>query len=223
MKISAVVCAHNEEGGLAAVLRGLAETGLCFELIVVDDGSIDRTAEIARQAGCRVVSLGTNQGKGRAIAAGIAAAEGDWLLFIDADGQDRPADAPLLVAAARQGADFVNGSKFIGTLQPGAISLPNYWGNRLMSGLLHLLHGGRISDSQSGFRLIRAEFLKSLSLRSREYEIETEILISALRQGLRVHEVPVTRGPRAAGRTDFRRVRHGLRILWTIARLRLLS
>ncbi|MDP8255002.1 MAG: glycosyltransferase family 2 protein [Candidatus Alcyoniella australis] len=221
MKISAVVCAHNEQDSIEDVLHKLARLGSLYELIVVDDGSIDSTAQIAEGAGAQVLALRPNQGKGRAIAAGIKAARGDWVLFIDGDGQDHPRDVPKLIQAATDGADLVNGSKFIGSIERGAISGPNYWGNRLMSGLINLLFGARISDSQSGFRLIRAKFLKALQLRSAQYEIETEILISALKQGLRVVEVPVLRSPRSAGRTDFRRIRNGLRILWTILRLRM--
>lgn len=182
---------------------------------MVDDGSTDGTAAEARAAGAFVVSLEPNQGKGRALLRGLLEVQGDWALFIDADGQDDPADIPTLVEAARRGADFVSGSRWMGELQPGSISLPNRLGNRVMTGLLNLRHGARITDSQAGFRLIRRDLLDA-DFRSQEYEVETEMLLHALRRGAWVVEVPVTRYPRTGGATDFRRVRNGLRILATI-------
>ncbi len=217
LRISAVLAAHDEEGNVGDVVRGVAaHTPGLHELLVVDDGSKDRTAEEAAEAGARVVRLTPNRGKGAALLAGLRHVEGDFVLFIDADGQDDPADIPQLVEAAREGVDFVSGSRWLGTLEPGAISLPNRLGNRAMTELLNLRHGARITDSQAGFRLIRRSLLAPERFRSREYEVETEMLLSAIRSGARIREVPVTRHPRGTGQTDFRRVRNGLRILATI-------
>ncbi len=219
MSICAVLAAHDEAGNVGAVVRGVQEhTDGLVELIVVDDGSTDGTAEEAREAGARVVSLNPNRGKGAALLAGLRAVESDaeFVLFIDADGQDDPADIPTLVAAARDGGDFVNGSRWLGTLERGSISLPNRVGNRVMTELLNLRCGARITDSQAGFRLIRRSLIDVDRIRSREYEVETEMMMQAIRGGARVVEVPVTRYARGEGATDFRRVRNGVRILATI-------
>jgi glycosyltransferase involved in cell wall biosynthesis len=221
MKVCVVIAAYNEGPNLAAVIRGIRPfIGEDDEILVVDDGSTDDTSEVARQAGARVVRLEPNQGKGMAIRRGLQEATGDAVLFIDGDGQDPPDDIPALLAEMEKGADLVNGSKFIGTLKDGAISKPNYFGNLFMSGFISLLFGVKITDSQSGFRCFRGEKLQGIRLDAREYEIETEMLIKAIRRGFHIVEVPVTRDRRAAGATNFKRIRNGLRILGTILKLR---
>lgn len=190
------------------------------ELIVVDDGSTDGTADEAEAEGALVIRCWPNQGKGVAMRKGIAAATSDWLIFLDADGQDDPAEIPRLLDAIEDDVALINGSRFLGVLEPGAIHPVNKVANVSLTRLLSLLYGQRITDSQAGFRVLRADLARALALQSREYEFETEVLAKILRRGLRVVEVPVTRYPRAAGRTDFRRVHNGLRILKMILKER---
>jgi glycosyltransferase involved in cell wall biosynthesis len=216
-----VIAAYNEGpviGDVIRRVRAVLKPG--DDILVVDDGSKDDTSEAARAAGARVVRQEPNQGKGRAIIRGLQEAVGDAVLFIDGDGQDYPEEIPLLLAEMDKGADLVNGSKFIGRLKEGEISVPNYFGNRFMSGLINLLFGVRITDSQAGFRCFRLDKLRGIRLTAKEYEIETEMLIKAIRRGFKIVEVPVTRDRRAAGRTSFKRIRNGLRILGTILKLR---
>ena len=221
MRVCVVIAAYNEGPNIGPVVkRCLAVLKPGDEVLVVDDGSKDDTSEAARTAGARVVRQEPNQGKGRAIIRGIQEATGDVLVFIDGDGQDYPEEIPLLIAEMEKGADLANGSKFIGRLKDGAISLPNYFGNRFMSGLINLLFGVRISDSQSGFRAFRLDKVRAIPLTAKEYEIETEMLIKSIRRGFRVADVPVTRDRRSAGRTSFKRIRNGFMILGTILRLR---
>jgi glycosyltransferase involved in cell wall biosynthesis len=219
MKITCVIAAHNEQGNLAPVIEGVrAHCPHLHEIVVVDDGSTDRTAIEGAQAGARVLGLHPNRGKGAALLAGLRVLDDvpTHVLFIDGDGQDDPADIPALVDAAARGAAFVSGSRWMGTLERGSISLPNRIGNRFMTELLNLRHGARITDSQAGFRLIARSLLDPGAFRSREYEVETEMLLHALRARAPIEEVPVTRHPRGEGSTDFRRIRNGLRILATI-------
>lgn len=221
MKVCVVIAAYNEGPNIASVIAGVrAALKPADEILVVDDGSADNTSEAARSAGARVVRQEPNQGKGRAIQRGLKEASGEIVLFIDGDGQDDPAEIPLLLAPLEKGADFVNGSKFIGTLKEGAISVPNYFGNKFMSGLINILFGVKITDSQAGYRAIRIDKVRDIPLSAKEYEIETEMLIKSIQRGLKIVEVPVTRDRRAAGQTNFKRIRNGLRILGTILKLR---
>lgn len=222
MKFCVIIAAYNEGPNLGPVIEGVRKfIREGDEILVVDDGSTDNTSEVARSHGARVVRQEPNQGKGMAIRRGIREATGDAILFIDGDGQDPPDDLARLIVEMEKGADMVNGSKFIGTLKDGAISLPNYYGNRFMSGMINLLFGVRITDSQSGFRAFNLEKVRKINLDASEYEIETEMLIKAIRQGFKIVEVGVTRDKRASGETSFKRVRNGLRILGTIIKLRL--
>jgi glycosyltransferase involved in cell wall biosynthesis len=224
--VSVVIAAHNEAPTIADVVKraraavdGETDTE-CVEVLVIDDGSSDGTYGAAESAGARTLRLAPNQGKGKALRVGIEASVGDWLVFLDADGQDDPDEIPKLLAEAKPDVGLVNGSRFLGRMERGAISRPNWVGNVAMTGLFDLAFGTKITDSQAGFRAISGEIARGLILSSVEYEIETEMLAKVLRAGHRVVEVPVTRYPRAAGATDFRRVRNGLRILRTIIKER---
>lgn len=224
MKTCVVIAAYNEGPVIGEIIRRVrAVIRPDDDILVVDDGSRDNTSEAARSAGARVVRQEPNQGKGRAIIRGLKEATGDVILFIDGDGQDYPEEIPLLLAEMEKGADLVNGSKFIGQLKEGAISTPNYFGNRFMSGLINLLFGVKVTDSQAGYRAFRRSKLTGIALTAKEYEIETEMLIRAIKAGFKIVEVPVTRDRRAAGHTSFKRIRNGLRILGYILKLRFTS
>ena len=221
MKVCAVIAAYNEGPNIGRVVGGVRQVlSPGDEVLVVDDGSTDDTSEQAEAAGARVVRQQPNRGKGKAIVRGLREASADVVVVLDGDGQDPPEEIPLLLQGIEQGADLVNGSKFIGRLKEGAISRPNYYGNLFMSWLISVLFATRITDSQSGFRAFRMEKLRGMSFSATEYEIETEMLIRAIKSNWRIVEVAVTRNRRAAGTTSFKRVRNGMRILLTILRLR---
>lgn len=221
-QVSVVIAAHDEAPTIGVVVRGArAALGDRCEIIVVDDGSTDGTAAAAEDAGAEVIRFERNRGKGAAMRAGIARSRGDWLVFLDADGQDDPAEIPRLLARATGDVAMVNGSRFIGVLRPGAISSLNLAGNLAMTAFFDLLFLRPITDTQAGFRAVRGDVARGLELRGTEYEFETEVLAKVLRGGHRVVEVPVTRDRRQAGRTGFRRIRNGLRIAGTILRERL--
>ena len=220
--IEVVMAAHNEEGAVGEVVRSCRRTlGDGVDILVVDDGSADGTAEEAAAAGARVLRLERNGGKGAAMRRGIAESRADWLIFIDADGQDDPSEIPLLLSRTEGDVALVNGSRFLGELREGSIHPANRLGNIVLTRLFSTLFGQSITDSQAGFRVVRGDIARSLRLRGSEYEFETELMGRLLRDGRRVVEVPVTRSRRTAGRTDFRRIRNGMRILGTMVALRL--
>ncbi len=217
-----IIPCHNEAESVGDVLQSVLDAVPEAEILVVDDGSTDDTAEIVSQIeGVKLIRLDSNSGKGVALKRGIDEADSPFLVFMDGDGQDHAEDLKELICTIESGARFANGSKFIGEIEKGGISFPNYYGNRFMSGLINMLFGSRVTDSQSGFRAMEKELAASMPLTSTQYEIETEMLCKALKQGVEVKEIPVVRKARTGGQTGFRRICNGLRILATIFRERL--
>jgi glycosyltransferase involved in cell wall biosynthesis len=161
-------------------------------VVVVDDGSRDRTAAIAAGEGALVISHLRNEGKGRALRTGFEhalRARYDGVVTMDGDGQHDPAEIPALIdAAEHQHAALVLGNRLAnGASMPAARRATN----RLMSRIVSLLARQPIPDSQCGFRFIRREVLESVPLRSRLYEIETELLLGAARRKWKIISVPV--------------------------------
>ncbi|WP_324735710.1 glycosyltransferase family 2 protein [Thermococcus sp. SY098] len=186
-RISVIIPAYNEEKRIGKVLQRMPE--FVDEVIVVDDGSEDRTSEVARELGAEVIRLEQNQGKGRAMSEGIKKANGDIIVFIDADGQHKPEEIIKLVEPIVNGeADFVIGSRLIKA--QGERPLIRKISNFITTSLIRLKLGINVRDTQSGFRAIRREFLPEIE--SKRYEVETEVLIKAVKKGARVKEVPVS-------------------------------
>ena len=226
-RIALIIPALNEELALATVLDELPRA-MFAQVIVVDNGSTDGTAALARARGARVVSE-PRRGYGRACLAGLAALDGaaDIVVFMDADASDVPAEAPALLEPILAGeADLVIGSRRLGRAAPAALAWHQRWGNRLVVGLIRLLFGFRYTDL-GPFRAIRRASLAQLAMRDTNFGWTAEMQVKAVRRGLRVREVPVSYRPRLGqskiSGTVSGSLRAGIKILWTVLRLRLAS
>lgn len=187
-RISVIIPAYNEAKRIGKVLSKIPE--FVDEVIVVDDGSEDNTSEVAKNHGAKVIRLEENQGKGAAMREGIKKISGDIVVFMDADGQHNPEEIEKLVSPILKGeADFVIGSRLIKT--QGKRPLIRKISNFLSTSLIKIKLGINVKDTQSGFRAIKRELLPEIE--SKRYEVETEILIKAVKKGARVKEVPVER------------------------------
>jgi hypothetical protein len=193
-RIAVVIPALDEEEAIGAVVAEIP--AIVDDVIVVDNGSRDRTAEAARAAGARVVSE-PRRGYGHACLAGIAAAAGaDVLVFLDGDRSDYPAQLVDVVAPLLEGrADLVIGSRSRGRREAGAHPWHAVLGTRLCVGLMNRLAGSRATDL-GPFRAITAEALRRIDMRDRGYGWTVEMQVKAARRGLRVTEVPVDYRPR---------------------------
>ena len=201
--ISVIIPALNEEEPIAAVVRACLTTGLPAEVIVVDNGSSDRTAERARAAGAKVVSEPT-PGYGRACAAGIRAlslpqSRDDLVVFLDGDGSDCPELMPQLVKPIRRGErDFVIGSRTRGKREAGSMNFQQVFAGRVAGLLLRFLYGVRYTD-MCPFRAIRRDALEKLGMKEATYGWNLEMQMRAARVRLRILEVPVNHRCRTGG------------------------
>jgi glycosyltransferase involved in cell wall biosynthesis len=216
MKVWIVIPAYNEEQSVGVVLDVLKREGW-RDIIVVDDGSRDRTAEIARERGAVVLSHPRNMGLGAALRTGLRAAlerGADCAVTFDADGQHDPKAVRLMVDSL-DGVDFV-----IGVRHFTDIPLNKRVGNFILNFITRLL-GGVLTDSQSGMRALNRRALEAIQIRSNRYEVSSELVVRANRLGLRIKEVPVrcffTPYSKARGTT----IASGLRIFINMLKLRL--
>lgn len=191
MKVMAVIPAYNEAPFIGEVVRGASVH--VAGVVVVDDGSSDETAAVARTAGARVLTLPANQGKGSAVRAGLdylATTDATHALLMDGDMQHRPEEIPRLIdTAQRSGAALVVGAR---VFRREAMPASRYWANVIGSRALSTLMGVRLADTQSGFRLLSLDAVRQLDLSGRGYEIETEMIVKLARRGARVVGVPVS-------------------------------
>lgn len=184
--MSVIIPAYNEEKRIGNVLARIPD--FVDEVIVIDDGSSDATYEVAKRYTDKAIRLNKNMGKGAALREGLRHASGDIIVFMDADGQHNPKEIPKLLEPIIKGkADFVIGKRIIKT---GKRPLPRKLSNFITTTLIRLKTKQRIEDSQSGFRAIRREFVPEIT--SDRYEVETEVLIKAVKKGARITEVPVS-------------------------------
>lgn len=210
MKISVIIPALNEEEPIAAVVRDCLATGLPDEVIVVDNGSTDRTAERARAVGAKVVSEPT-PGYGRACAAGVRGLSADCeiVVFLDGDGSDCPEFmARLVQPIIRNEQDFVIGSRTRGNREAGSMNFQQVFAGRVAGALLRLLYGVRYSD-MCPFRAIRRTALDKLGMKEATYGWNLEMQMRAPRAGLRTLEIPVDHRCRTGGESKVSGTLHG--------------
>jgi len=218
MRTCALIPAFNEAPYIADVVERAREH--VAEVVVIDDGSSDRTADIARAAGATCLHLPRNCGKASALRAGLAYARGrnfTYVITLDGDGQHLPEDIPVMLRVAEEtGADLIIGARnFDRALMPSSRYFSNVIGSRLASALV----GCEIRDSQSGFRLFRLDKLDEGKLRSRYYELEMEILIKMARSGCTIAHAPIRMVyDEGHARSKMKPVRDTVRVcLWSLA------
>ena len=218
MKTLIVIPAYNEELTIGSVVTLARKYG---DVLVVDDGSSDRTSEIARNAGAFVIKHETNMGKGAALRTGFEyALSMDYKIIVtlDADGQHNPDEIPVLLEPIVNGkADLVIGSRYLNGAQR---NIPPY--RRFGLWILNL--GTKVVsnmnvDSQSGFRAMNKKLLEKLDLNSNDYSIETDMIVKARERGIRLMEVPITVRYDVPNKHKKNPVSHGLGVLASIVGL----
>ncbi len=222
MLLSIIIPVYNEELTVGNIIDrakdAAGQIGCPYEIIVVNDLSFDRSLEVALHRRVRVYSLREHLGKGYALRAGFAKAHGDLIVTMDSDGSHLPEELPeVLSPVLTDQADMVIGSRYMNHKRVAARKL-NKFGVKIFNYLIKLLTGIAITDSQSGYRVMKREVLSYQTLKSSEYEIESEMLVKTAKAGFRVAEVPITFEQRTYGRSGVDPLVDGSKILFSIFR-----
>ncbi|MDY6991338.1 MAG: glycosyltransferase family 2 protein [Pseudomonadota bacterium] len=216
MKLSIILPCLNEAASLMTLIPQLKQAYPESELIVVDDGSSDDSAAIARKMGAKVIHHPLSLGNGAAIKSGARHAQGDILVFMDADGQHDPKDIHHLLTQLKQGYDMSVGARYG---QQTQASIWRWWANRFYNTLASWMVGAPIADLTSGFRAVKAHyFLSLIDLLPNTFSYPTTVTMAFFRCGYSVGYVPITIHSRL-GQSHIKPLRDGLRFLIIIFKI----
>src|SRR5215472_17307640 len=198
-KVTVIIPALNEEEPIPGVIRECLATGVPNEVIVVDNGSTDRTARLAREAGARIITEPRGYGRACATGARAVSAECDIVVFLDGDGSDIPGLIPQLIEPiAHKTHDIVIGSRTRGQREPGSMNFQQILSGRIAGWIMQGLYGVRYTD-MCPFRAIRLDALAKLHMREETYGWNLEMQMKAARAGLRILVIPVNHRNRMGG------------------------
>jgi glycosyltransferase involved in cell wall biosynthesis len=213
--LSIVLPAKNESNSLKTLIPQLRLIAPSAEILVINDGSTDDTAGIAKEAGAKVITHPYSQGNGAAIKTGARNATGEIIVFMDADGQHDPEDIPILLNKLEEGYDMVVGARSTGT----HASLPKRFANSFYNRLASLMTGYKIEDLTCGYRAVRADkFRKFLYLLPNGFSYPTTSTMAFFRSGFPVAYIPIHAGKRE-GKSHIKIMKDGIRFFIIILRI----
>ena len=215
--VSIIIPVFNEEFTVGNVIERVMvvaeKCNFLHEIIVVDDCSTDGSLEILKSKKVKVYRLKRHMGKGYALRAGLKRARGNIIVMMDSDGSHQPEDLPkMLNQVSEDKADLVIGSRFMRSESLFAKKI-NRVGVQLFNFLIKILTGKAVTDSQSGYRVMKSSILRDMDLKSNGYEIESEMLIKAIKKGCRIKEVPIKFEQRTYGKSKLDPLKDGAKIL----------
>jgi len=214
-EVCVILPALNEEGTIGLVIDeipiGEMEVkGYNTTILVVDNGSTDRTGDIASERGAQVI-VESRRGKGMAIRTGFDAVECDFLFMLDSDYTYPAVHIPAMIEVLEDGCDVVIGSRLKGRIEAGAMTVLNRFGNHLLALMTNILYRTSISDPCTGCWGLRGDVVKALKLEARGFDIEVDMLTGIARNGYRIAEVPIGYRKRKT-RPKLNSLRDGFRI-----------
>ena len=221
--LSVVMPAYNERDTIDEIIRRVLAVPMRLELIVVDDGSTDGTRDrlqaLQRELGFALILQPANGGKGAALRSGFTKVSGEIVIIQDADLEYSPEEYPSLIELICTGrADVVYGSRFLGRHR--VFLFTHYAGNRVLTLLTNILYNTMLTDMETCFKVMRAEVLRSMTLKSNGFGIEPELTAKIFKRGYRVYEIPITYDGR--GYSEGKKItwQDGIVAIWTLLKYR---
>lgn len=233
MKLSVVMPVYNERRTISQIIEKIAAiklSGITKEIVVVDDFSTDGTREalagIKGKTDIKIIYHEKNQGKGSAVRTGLQHATGDIIIFQDADSEYDPADYEKLIQPIREGrAEVVYGSRFMGKsikeLGNGKWILPTHFiGNKILTLLTNILYGQNLTDMETGYKVFKADIIKSLNFKANRFDMEPEITTKLLKMHTRIYEVPIKYAARDFSQGKKITWKDGVKAAWCLLKFR---
>lgn len=222
--LSVLIPVYNEESTIGEVIDRVVAVPIAKEIVVVDDGSTDRTREVLRSRSAAIKTVHdsrVNGGKGFAVRIALTYAEGEIVLVQDADLELDPSEySQLIRPILEDGADAVFGSRFAGASRGVRLRFRSLLANRLITWLMNVLYGTRLSDVLTAYKAMRRDVAVAIRLESRGFEFETEIAAKLARLGCRIVETPVSYRPRTTLEGKKIRWHHMIPMIWSLLRFR---
>ena len=220
---SVIIPCYNEAENIQNAVERVPQIAEFTEIVVVDDGSIDGTAEVVNKLmenheNLKLISYSPNRGKGPAVKAGFDAASGDVLMILDADMTVPPEELGRFFAPIAEGrADFVNGTRFVSSMESQAMSKLNWYGNKAFALLFSWLLGQKVTDTLCGTKALLKNNYRNIEMKHCRWG-DFDLLIGAAKLDLKVLEVPIAYKRRLAGESHMRPLKHGLLFFRTFLR-----
>ncbi len=217
--VSVIIPAKDEEASIGKVLKDLhcvikKAKKYDFEVIVIDDRSRDKTADIAGRYGAKVVRNKGESGKGRAITLGFKNAKGSYIVMLDADYSHQPEEIPEYLDKLDRGYGLIVGSRHFGGSEE--YDIVRYLGNFFLTGTFRLFFGVQLSDALNGFKAFKRSVIDNYNYQSKDFEIEIEIIANALREKEKIGEIPSHERVRFGGKMKSFAPLHGTKFLLKI-------
>lgn len=223
MKLSVIIPVFNEHRTIRLILEKVRAVPIEKEIIVIDGGSFDGTRELLKEEeskpDTRVIYEPKRRGRGRAIKEGLNVAQGQIVIFQDADLELDPADYPALIAPLDKGeCDIVFGSRFLNG-RP-LMTFMQYWGNRVINVAVNLLYGTRLTDVETCYQVFRREAVQDMALNSNHFAFTVELTVKLIKRGYKIREIPIQYIPR--GRLEGKKIYwgDGFASLWMLLKER---
>lgn len=224
MKLSVIIPIYNEVESIREIVNRVQDTKLAWEIILVDDGSIDGTRDLLKEMdgkdNVRVILKEKNEGKGSAVTVGIRAAKGEVLLIQDADLEYDPRDYPALLKPIEEEiADVVYGSRFLG----GPRRVVMFWhlvANYMLTFMTNILYNTILSDMETGYKVFRKQVVEGMTIHAKRFDFEPEFTAKILKRKYRIFEVPISFNPRDYSEGKKIKLKDAFEAVWTLLKYR---